>query len=263
VGNGHHAVRQALPTDIVTWTVTQAKGASVMADQQIEVGIVVFPDVTQLDFTGPLEVLSRIARCRLIWKTTEPVQTHTGFVITPDVTFDEVDRVDILLIPGGGGVTPLLEDDIVLREVRRLAATARYVTSVCTGSLVLGAAGLLAGKRATTHWGVLDILRLFGATPVEERVVIDGNLITGGGVTAGIDFGLTLAAELVGTEQAQAIQLVMEYNPRPPFDAGSPKTAPAETVLRYLASMNERQPDRLAIYRNAAQRAGIAAAPAA
>jgi cyclohexyl-isocyanide hydratase len=234
-----------------------------MADQQLEVGIIVFPEVTQLDFTGPLEVLSRIARCRLIWKTTEPVRTHTGFVITPDVTFAQVDRLDILCIPGGGGVLPLLEDEVVLQEVRRLAATARYVTSVCTGALVLGAAGLLVGKRATTHWGVLDILRLFGATPVDERVVIDGNLITGGGVTAGIDFGLTLAAELVGTAEAQAIQLVMEYNPRPPFDAGSPKTAPAEIVLRYLASMTERQPDRLSTYRKAAERAGISAAPAA
>jgi cyclohexyl-isocyanide hydratase len=230
-----------------------------MTHQQIEVGFVVFPNVTQLDFTGPLEVLSRIARCRLIWKTTEPVRTHTGFVITPDATFEEVDRLDILCIPGGGGVLPLLEDEHVLQEVRRLAATARYVTSVCTGALVLGAAGLLVGKRATTHWGVVDMLHHFGAIPVEERVVTDGNLITGGGVTAGIDFGLTLAAELVGTEQAQAIQLVMEYNPQPPFNAGSPKTAPAELVERYLASMTERKSEILTVYKNAAARAGIGA----
>jgi cyclohexyl-isocyanide hydratase len=212
-----------------------------MAVQPIDVWFVVFPDVTQLDFTGPLETLSRIARCRLIWKTIEPVRADKGFVVTPDVAFDDVDRVDIICIPGGGGVLPLLEDGTVLQEVGRLASTARYVTSVCTGALVLGAAGLLVGKRATTHWGVLDILRLFGATPVEERVVTDGNLITGGGVTAGIDFGLTLAAELVGTESAQAIQLVI--------------------VQRYLASMEERQSHRLTMFRNVAERAGIAAAP--
>jgi cyclohexyl-isocyanide hydratase len=233
-----------------------------MTDQQLDVGIVVFPDVTQLDFTGPLEVLSRIARCRLIWKSTEPVRADKGFVITPDAAFADVDRVDILCVPGGGGALALLEDETVLQEVRRLASTARYVTSVCTGALVLGAAGLLVGKRATTHWGSLDNLRHFGATPVEERVVIDGNLITGGGVTAGIDFGLTLAAELVGTERAQAIQLVMEYNPQPPFDAGSPKTAPPELVQRYLASMEERQRDRVTMMKNAAARAAIAAAPA-
>jgi cyclohexyl-isocyanide hydratase len=233
-----------------------------MTDEQVDVGFVVFPEVTQLDFTGPLEVLSRIARCRLIWKSTEPVRTYTGFVITPDVSFAEVDRLDILCIPGGGGVLPLLEDETVLHEVRRLASTARYVTSVCTGAFVLGAAGLLVGKRATTHWGVLEFLRLFGATPLAERVVIDGNLITGGGVTAGIDFGLTLAADLVGTEKAQAIQLAMEYDPRPPFAAGSPQTAPAELVQSYLASMKERQSERLTIYKNAAARAGIAAAAA-
>lgn len=233
-----------------------------MTEQPIDVGFVVFPDITQLDFTGPLEVLSRMARCRLIWKTTEPVRADKGFVITPDASFAEVDRVDIMCIPGGGGVLPLLEDEVVLQEVRRLAATARYVTSVCTGALVLGAAGLLEGKRATTHWASLDFLRLFGATPVDERVVIDGNLITGGGVTAGIDFGLTLAAELAGPEKAQAIQLVMEYNPQPPFDAGSPKTAPPALVQRYLASMEDRQSHRLTVIRNVAERAGIAAAPA-
>lgn len=225
-----------------------------MTDRQIDVGFVVFPNVTQLDFTGPLEVLSRIARCRLIWKSTEPVRADKGLVITPDAAFADVDRVDILCIPGGDGVLPLLDDAVVLQEVRRLAASARYVTSVCTGALVLGAAGLLHGKRATTHWGLFDQLHLFGAIPVEERVVIDGNLITGGGVTAGIDFGLTLATELVGTEAAQTIQLIMEYNPQPPLDAGSPKTAPPELVQRTLASMDERQPDNLALIENAATR---------
>jgi cyclohexyl-isocyanide hydratase len=198
----------------------------------------------------------------LIWKTVEPVLADKGFVITPDAAFADVDRVDILCIPGGGGVLPLLEDEAVVQEVRRLASTARYVTSVCTGALVLGAAGLLVGKRATTHWGVVDILPVFGATPVEERVVVDGNLITGGGVTAGIDFGLTLAAELVGRERAQAIQLVMEYNPKPPLDAGSPKTAPRALVQRYLDSMEERQSHRLAMYRTVAERAGIVATQA-
>jgi cyclohexyl-isocyanide hydratase len=234
-----------------------------MTEQQLDIGFVVFPEVTQLDFTGPLETLSRIegARCRLIWKTTEPVRADKGFVITPDVTFDEVDRLDVMCVPGGVGVLPLLEDEDVLREIRRLASTARYVTSVCTGALVLGAAGFLAGKRATTHWRSLEFLPYFGATPVEERVVIDGNLITGGGVTAGIDFGLTLAAQLVGTEAAQAIQLVMEYNPQPPLDAGSPKTAPSALVQRHLAATEKRQSDRLTTIKKVAERAGIAAVP--
>lgn len=147
-----------------------------MAEQRIEVGFVVFPDVTQLDLTGPLETLSRIAgpRCRLIWKTKEPVRADKGFVLTPDATFEDVDRVDIICIPGGMGIYALLEDDIVLREVRRLASTARYVTSVCTGALVLGAAGLLVGKRATTHWRSLEFLPLLGAAhrPVGRGCVL-------------------------------------------------------------------------------------------
>jgi cyclohexyl-isocyanide hydratase len=148
-------------------------------------------------------------------------------ILTPDVTYADCPALDVLCVPGGSGVGDLMEDEETLAFLREQAAGARYVTSVCTGSLVLGAAGLLRGKRATTHWAYRDLLPDLGAIPVHERVVRDGNLFTGGGITAGIDFALTLAAELVGEHEAQAIQLQMEYAPAPPFDSGDPARAPA------------------------------------
>jgi cyclohexyl-isocyanide hydratase len=161
-------------------------------------------------------------------------------VLMPDATFEACPPVDLLCVPGGPGINALLVDEETLAFVRRQAAGARFVTSVCTGSLVLGAAGVLAGRRAASHWTSRDMLARFGAIPVDERVVMDGNVVTGGGVTAGIDFALRIAAELHGDEVAQAIQLAIEYAPAPPFEAGTPVTAPkpvVETILARAAPM--------------------------
>jgi cyclohexyl-isocyanide hydratase len=198
----------------------------------VQIGLLVFPNVQQLDLTGPYEVFATWpeARVRLVWKSREPVLSSTGLSLLPTATFEDCPRLDVVCVPGGLGINSLLADEAVLAFVRRRAATARFVTSVCTGALVLGAAGLLRGKRATTHWASHDLLAAFGAVPTQGRVVRDGNLMTGGGVTAGIDFALALVAELAGVETAQAIQLQLEYAPAPPFDAGSPESAPREIV---------------------------------
>jgi cyclohexyl-isocyanide hydratase len=198
----------------------------------LEIGFLLFPRLTQLDLTGPFEVLSRLpgARVRLLWKTLDPVRADSGMGLLPDTTLAECPRLDLLCVPGGPGVAAMMEDAEVLDFLRRQAAGARYVTSVCTGALVLGAAGLLRGRRATTHWASHDFLAALGATPVQARVVRDGTLFTGGGVTAGIDFALEIAAEIAGPEVAQAIQLQVEYAPAPPFQAGTPETAPPEVL---------------------------------
>jgi cyclohexyl-isocyanide hydratase len=198
----------------------------------LSIGFLIFPRLTQLDFTGPFEVMTRLpgAQVRTIWKQAGPVRSDSGLTMLADTGFAECPPLDILCIPGGPGVAALMEDPEVLEFVRAQAATARYVTSVCTGALVLGAAGLLRGKRATTHWASHDFLAAFGATPVAARVVRDGALFTGGGVTAGIDFALSIAAEIAGPEAAQAIQLQIEYAPAPPFDAGHPDSAPAAVL---------------------------------
>ncbi|WP_233868253.1 DJ-1/PfpI family protein [Paraburkholderia adhaesiva] len=193
----------------------------------LQIGFLLFPRVQQLDLAGPYDVLASMpdTSVRLIWKTRDPVTSSTGMVLSPDTTFDDCPQVDVLCIPGGSGVGDLLLDEATLSFVRRQAKHARYVTSVCTGALVLGAAGLLRDRRATTHWGFHELLAPFGAIPVR-----DGNLMTGGGITAGIDFALTLAAELIGVEGAEALQLELEYAPAPPFNAGSPDTAPRAVV---------------------------------
>jgi cyclohexyl-isocyanide hydratase len=198
----------------------------------MEIGFLVFPKVQQLDLTGPYEVLASwpAARVRLIAKSGAPIASSTGLVLTPDVTFETCPQLDVVCVPGGVGVNALLDDEEALAFLRRQATGARFVTSVCTGALVLGAAGLLHGKKATTHWASHDLLAAFGAIPVEARVVRDGALMSGGGVTAGIDFALTLVAELAGREIAEAIQLQLEYAPAPPFDSGRPETAPAQVV---------------------------------
>ena len=200
-------------------------------------GFLVFPDLQQLDLTGPHEVFRQVADAEvlLLWKDRTPVVSTSGLAFTPDLRLDECPTLDLLCIPGGIGVNALMEDEAVLRFVRRAAGAARFVTSVCTGSLVLGAAGLLDGRRATTHWLAHDLLARFGAHPVNERVVRDGPLITAGGVTAGIDFGLTVVAELLGREEAERIQLYLEYAPAPPFAAGTPDSAPAALVAAVRA----------------------------
>ncbi|MBB5509689.1 DJ-1/PfpI family protein [Paraburkholderia atlantica] len=198
----------------------------------LQIGFLVFPKVQQLDLTGPHDVLASLpdATMHLVWKTREPVVSSNGLVLTPSATYESCPPLDVICVPGGSGVTALLQDEQTIDFVRRQAASARYVTSVCTGALLLGAAGLLRGRRATTHWAFHSLLEPLGAIPTHARVVRDGNLITGGGVTAGIDFGLTVAAELAGVEEAQAIQLELEYAPAPPFDAGDPALAPQAVV---------------------------------
>lgn len=198
----------------------------------IRIGLLLFPRLTQLDLTGPFEVFSKLpdASVHLLWKTLEPVAAETGMRILPDTTLAECPPLDVLCVPGGPGVSAMMEDAEVLAFLREQARGARFVTSVCTGALVLGAAGLLRGKRATTHWASHDLLSAFGAIPTKGRVVRDGNLVTGGGVTAGIDFALTVVAEIAGPDVAQGIQLQIEYAPAPPFDAGTPETAPPDVL---------------------------------
>jgi cyclohexyl-isocyanide hydratase len=198
----------------------------------IRFGLLLFPRLTQLDMTGPFEVFSRVpgGRVHLVWKTTDPVRSDTGLAMLPDTAFADCPQLDVVCVPGGPGVAALMEDEAVLAFLRAQAPGARYVTSVCTGALVLAAAGLLKGKRATTHWASHDFLGPLGAVPEQGRVVRDGKFVTGGGVTAGIDFALTLVAEMLSPEAAQAIQLQIEYAPAPPFAAGSPATAPAEVL---------------------------------
>ncbi|RTL28532.1 MAG: DJ-1/PfpI family protein [Burkholderiales bacterium] len=196
---------------------------------EIHIGLLLFPQLTVLDLIGPYEVLSRLpnAKLDLIWHNLEPVRTEHGLSLTPTATCDQITALDVLCVPGGFGVTPLLNHAPTIEFIRRVGQSARYVTSVCTGALLLGAAGLLHGRRAATHWASMDMLASFGAIPTDERFVHDGPVITGGGVTAGIDFALYLAAQLYGRELAELIQLAIEYNPAPPFDAGHPSRAPS------------------------------------
>jgi cyclohexyl-isocyanide hydratase len=205
----------------------------------MHIGILIFPAVTQLDATGPAQVLARTpgATLHMVWKTREPVQTDAGFSIVPTTTFADCPQLDVICIPGGAGQIDLMNDAEVLAFVAKQGAAARYVTSVCTGSLVLGAAGLLKGYKSACHWASRDLLKAFGAIPVAERVVRDRNRLSGGGVTAGIDFGLTLLAELAGPEVAQSVQLGLEYDPQPPFQSGSPEKAGSERTARVRASM--------------------------
>lgn len=213
--------------------------------QSFRLGFLVFPNVTPLDVVGPLDVLARVpgAEVHLLWKSLEPVRAEGGLAMLPTTTFAGCPPLEAICVPGGSGINALLTDAETLEFLRRQAATARYVTSVCTGALVLGAAGLLQGKRATTHWMSIDMLQDFGAIPVHERVVVDGQVVTGAGVTAGIDFGLTLAARMAGDHVAQAIQLGLEYDPHPPFDTGTPSRAPAPLVeiTRTMAEARQRE----------------------
>ena len=211
------------------------------------IGMVLFPGLTQLDLTGPYEVFSRIpgARVKLLAANMDPVISEWGLTMIPDTVFANAGALDILCVPGGWGVNAQLENAALLTFLRDQGDRSRYVTSVCSGALLLGAAGLIRGYRATTHWMSLDMLELFGAVPVDERVVIDRNRITGGGVTAGIDFGLVVAGELLGPSVSQEIQLAIEYQPSPPHQSGLPGLAPArvrEAVLRRAGpSLEERR----------------------
>lgn len=222
----------------------------------LSVGIVLFPTATQLDVTGPYEVFARMPATQvyLVAPTLAAVRSEHGLTIAPDVTFDAAPALDVICVPGGVGVNLAMEDETLLRFLQNQARDARFVTSVCTGALVLGAAGLLQGYRATTHWLSLDLLPLFGAHPVDERIVIDRNRITGGGVTAGIDFALVIASVLFDPAVAQEIQLMIEYNPAPPYRGGSPSVAPADLVERVVRTRQRIQSDRRIVAERAAAR---------
>src|SRR3974390_3599343 len=196
----------------------------------LNVGFVIFPELTQLDFTGPQQVLARLPQStmHIVAKSMVPVPSDSGLSLVPTHTFENCPHLDLICIPGGtAGVVRAMGDQETIEFVQRQARTAKYVTSVCTGAFVLGAAGLLKGRRATTHWAFTELLPLVGATHEKGRVVKDGNLITAGGVTSGIDFGLSMVAEITGETTAREIQLGIEYDPAPPFDSGHPDTAPA------------------------------------
>lgn len=193
------------------------------------VGFVIFPELTQLDFTGPQQVLARLpeSAMHIVAKSAAAVPSDSGLGLVPTHTFLTCPRLDLICIPGGSaGVVRTIEDAETIEFVRRQAMTAKYVTSVCTGAFILGVAGLLQGRRATTHWAYTELLPLVGATHEKARIVKDGNVITAGGVTSGIDFGLRVVAEIAGDAVAQAIQLGIEYDPHPPFDTGHPDRAP-------------------------------------
>jgi cyclohexyl-isocyanide hydratase len=200
----------------------------------LQIGLLIFPKVTQLDFTGPLQVFASMpgAKVHLIWKRIEPVPSDSVLVLTPTTTFADCPQLDVICVPGGAGINDMVNDTEMLDFLRQQAKGARYVTSVCTGSLVLGAAGLLQGYRAATHWTAMEFLAAFGAVPTHTRVCVDRNRVTGGGVTAGIDFALTLVSIMADRQTAEAIQLGIEYNPAPPFNSGSPDTAPPEILAR-------------------------------
>ena len=198
-------------------------------------GMILFPGMTQLDVTGPYEVMRRVPEMRvvLLGVDREPIRTEHGMMLIPEKSFGDVaaEGIDILCIPGGTSINDTLLDRRYLDFVGAAGARAKFVTSVCTGSLLLGAAGLLRGYRATTHWRSVEFLAAFGAIPVaDERVVVDRNRITAAGVSAGIDFALLLAAKICGEAAAQRIQLGIEYDPSPVFSSGHPRTAPAEIV---------------------------------
>ncbi len=220
------------------------------------IGMLVYPKMTQLDFSAPFEVFSRIpgASVSVIAKSLCPVTSDTGLAIIPTATFEGCSQLGMIFVPGGPGSVQVMNDQTVLEFLRIQAKDALLITSVCTGSLVLAAAGLLRGHRATTHWSSMDYLALFGAVPEHARVVVDRNRITGAGVTAGLDFALTIAALIAGESQARAIQLLLEYDPQPPFDAGSPKTAGAELTAAILGRNPELANERLEAIHRAARR---------
>lgn len=227
-------------------------------DTHLTIGALIFNDMDQCDFTGPFEALSRVPNStfKAIAKDDQPIRDLRGLRLLPDLAIADAPKLDVLLVPGGYGQEALMDDEVIIDFIRKQASLTRYIFSVCTGTLLCGAAGLLEGKRATTHWTAMEVLPLYGAEPVNDRVVVDGNLISAGGVTAGIDGSLVVVSMLRGIEAAEEIQLYMAYDPQTPFTAGSPETAPAhilhavteraqaitalrmETGRRYRASRN-------------------------
>lgn len=214
----------------------------------MQIGMLLFPGLTQLDLTGPFEVFHRIpgATVHLVWKDTAPVRADSGLAILPTTTLAACPQLDVVMVPGGFGQIALMDDPEVIAWLQAQATGAKYLTAVCTGSLLLGGAGLLEGYRATTHWAFTELLADYGAVYTPGRVVEDRGRITGGGVTAGIDFGLTVAARLAGEHVAKAIQLGIEYDPAPPFRSGHPSVAEAEVVAAVRARLESRGRARFA-----------------
>lgn len=228
-------------------------------NQKLTIGALIFDRIDQIDFTGPFEVLSRLpnATFHVIGKHVAPIRDVNGLILTPELSLGDAPPLDLLIVPGGRGQQALMEDHSVLEFLERQSAGAKYTFSVCTGALLCGAAGLLRGIRATTHWSAWHLLPYFGALPVDSRVVVDGRHVSASGVTAGIDGALRVAALLCGDDVARQIQLAIEYAPEPPFDCGTPKRAPVEIVAAARATVQELTAARLATARRAAQRLGI------
>jgi cyclohexyl-isocyanide hydratase len=228
--------------------------------QNLTIGALVFPRMDQIDLTGPFEVLSRLpdSAFHLIGKTLAPVRDIQGLILTPEIAIADAPQLDVLVVPGGFGQQDLMDDEEVLAFLRSQAAGAQFIFSICTGALLLGGAGLLRNVRATTHWSTQHLLQYFGAIPVDERVVIDGRIVTAAGVTSGIDGALRLAALLRGDIVAQTIQLGIEYAPDPPFSSGSPKTAPLEVLNAARDRIREISERRLKTAKQTAGRLGVA-----
>lgn len=234
----------------------QAETAPATKSSGLRVNIVMVPDMVQLDITGPFEVLARTPgwSVDLVAATSQPVRTDRGLTLMPTATRDTAQKSDILVIPGGTGIDTAMLDPDWITWVRREAETARYVFGVCTGSLLLGAAGLLKGRLAGGHWQARDLLARFGAQPSDQRLTIDGKYYTSGGVTSGIDMALKVVADVAGESVARKIQLAIEYDPKPPFEGGTPFTSPPEIVKAVLNDSTKRRAAREAMVAEAASR---------
>jgi cyclohexyl-isocyanide hydratase len=231
-------------------------------DTHLQIGSLLFEGLDQIDLTGPFEVFSRIPNStyRVFGRTTAPVRDLRGLRLMPDAALTEAPQLDLLHVPGGFGQEALMDDEDVLTWVRDQAAGVRCLFSVCTGALICGAAGLLKGRRATTHWASMHLLPFFGAIPLNKRVVTDGNLVCAAGVTAGIDGALQVAADLRDAEVAQAIQLSIAYAPEPPFSSGTPESAPPAVLKRVQLSYRAVMEQRERTARRVAARLGISVA---
>jgi cyclohexyl-isocyanide hydratase len=229
------------------------------AEKRFNIGALVFPQMDQIDLTGPFEVLTRIPNStfHLIWKELTPVRDIRGLIITPETTFADAPRLDLLVVPGGFGQEALMDDEVVLKFIQTKAATATYVFSICTGALICGAAGLLRGVKSTTHWSAFHLLPYFGAIPVNARVVIDGKHVSAAGVTAGLDGALRVASLICNDRIAQQIQLAIEYAPDPPFHSGTPQTAPPEVLQAARISVQKITDARFITAQRVAARLGI------
>lgn len=230
--------------------------AEIREDKHLNIGAIIFPQLDQLDFTGPFEVLSRVPNSsfHILWKEKTPVGDVRGLILTPEKTFEEAPQLDVLVVPGGHGQEALMDDETVLSFIRKSAAGSKYVLSVCTGALICGAAGLLKGVRATTHWASFHLLEYFGAIPTDARVVVDGKFVCAAGVTAGIDGALRVLALLRGERAAQEVQLNIQYAPEPPFSSGTPSTAPPKVLQTVLAAARKITETRLETAKRVAER---------